>query len=231
MAELSEPVTFDVLQQAFQDAIGALQDAEVQFAIAGSFAVWARSGSEPPLVEDIDVVVRPTDVPAAAQALRDAGFRIEIPPEGWLVKAFHTAHNGAGEHLFVDIIHHMAGLPIDDRIFERASMVSVAAMEMSCLAAIDMMASGLLAVSASVLDYTGTVEKARLLREQFSWDELERRASDEPAAMAFFDIARRLGIDPRHPVQDASGLVDVHFRSTRRLPREVLDQVRAIAGG
>jgi hypothetical protein len=199
MSTLSSPVRFEKLELLFRDAAGALLDADVPFIASGSFAVWARTGTEPPMIEDIDLVVRERDIAAAARVLHGRGMRIELQPEGWLVKAFSNVTNDAGEHLFVDLIHSMSGVPVTDEVFARADTMSVTAMAVPVLAPIDMMASTLLAITPGTLDYTGVIEKARLLREQFDWDELEQRAEGTPSAMAFFDLARRFGIDPRQP--------------------------------
>jgi hypothetical protein len=183
----------------FRDAVDALLVEGIPFAVAGSIATWTHGGPEPPLVDDIDLVAREQDVVAAAVALRRAGLELEVPPEGWLVKAHHDLCNDRGERVFVDVITCMAGLPVDDEVLARCHVLHVTGVPVPCLAPVDQMTGTVLSLSPAMLDFRGAIEKARVLREQFDWDELERRATGYPAAEAFFDVARRLGVDPRTP--------------------------------
>jgi hypothetical protein len=41
-----------------------------------------------PPTHDVDFVIREADADAAARAFRARGMRVEIPPEGWLIKAY-----------------------------------------------------------------------------------------------------------------------------------------------
>src|SRR5215218_1332461 len=63
----------------------ALREADIEFALGGGLAAWARGG--PPTEHDIDFMIRAADAEAALAALRKEGMRTESPPEGWLVKA------------------------------------------------------------------------------------------------------------------------------------------------
>lgn len=204
MSTISMPVERSVLESVFRDAVGALEDADVSFAVTGSFGWWAHGGSFPGLDEDVDIALREVDVAAAATALHERGFRIQSCPEGWLVKAYHPRTNGCSEHLFVDLIHSMVGLPITDDVLERAVTTYVTAVAVRVLAPIDMMSTRLCILSPTHLDFTDIIQHARMFREQFDWDELERRASGNPSALAFFDVARRLGVDPRCPSDHAA---------------------------
>src|SRR5213592_1850066 len=65
----------------------ALRDGKVPFALAGGLAAWAHGG--PPTEHDIDLMIREADAELALSMLRDAGLRVDAPPEGWLVKAWH----------------------------------------------------------------------------------------------------------------------------------------------
>lgn len=229
MATLSAPVRRAVLDRVFREATGALLDARVRFAITGSFGAWARGAAPPALVEDIDVAVRERDIADAARALHAAGFRIEASPEGWLVKAFHAEANELGECVFVDLIHGLPGLPVTDAVLDRASPVYITAMAVPCLAPIDMMTTKLLVTGPVQLDFTEVMQQARLLREQFDWSELQRRAAGNPAALGFFDLARRLGVDPRHAPGEPMPVPNEPARGVRRLSAESLAAIRDLA--
>lgn len=197
MSRLSAPLPMDVLVHVFRDTLAALSRADVECAVLGGFATWALAGVPPAMDEDIDLVIRPSDAVRAAEALHDAGLRIETCNEGWLFKAFHDQTNAKGEHLFVDLIHDLVGMPIDDGVFERAVPAYVSAIPILCMAPDDMLSAKLLVCAPSMLDFTSPMQLARELREQLDWDEVERRVCDNACALGFFDVARRLGIDPR----------------------------------
>lgn len=197
MSRLEEPVSKQVWESMLKRAAAALRDSGVPFAIMGSIALWARTGKRPATSEDIDFAVRPHDVARAVEALVDTGFRIEVPDEDWLVKAWHAESDESGkERLFIDLIFAPAGIDIDDELFARAELAPVLALEMLVLSATDLMTTKLLALNQQRLDYVPSLEMARILREQIVWDELEQRTSQSPYAEAFFLLARRLGIHP-----------------------------------
>src|SRR5438045_8826916 len=78
--------SFEVIGTAMKRAAAALRDADVEFALAGSLASWARGGPES--THDLDFVIRERDAGRAGEALAAVGMRIEDPPEEWLVKAW-----------------------------------------------------------------------------------------------------------------------------------------------
>src|SRR5439155_10734669 len=72
------------LLDALKRAAAVLRDHDVDFALAGGFAVYARGGPETD--HDVDFVLRRDDAEQALALLVEAGFRAERPPEGWLYK-------------------------------------------------------------------------------------------------------------------------------------------------
>jgi hypothetical protein len=65
---------------------GVLKQVGIPFALAGGFAAYARGGVSSD--HDVDFLLRERDVETALKALAEAGFRIERPPEDWLVKVY-----------------------------------------------------------------------------------------------------------------------------------------------
>jgi hypothetical protein len=82
VAEDSSLKLIDTLKKA----AGVLRDEDLPYALAGGAAAYAR-GAMPP-THDVDFVIREADADAAARAFRARGMRVEIPPEGWLIKAY-----------------------------------------------------------------------------------------------------------------------------------------------
>ena len=166
----------------------ALREAGVPFLLGGGLACWARGGPE--TEHDLDLMVRREDAERTLAALVGAGMRPERPPEDWLLKA----HDG---EVLVDVIYRPASGAVDDRMFERAEEMEVAAMTVRVMALEDVLATKLLALDDHDLDYESLVEIARSLREQIDWDDVRERTADSPYAAAFFTLVEGLGIVSR----------------------------------
>jgi hypothetical protein len=170
---------------------GALRDAGIPFVLGGGLAAWARGG--PPSDHDVDFLVRPEDADRAVGALEKAGMRIERPPEGWLLKAYDG-------DVMVDVIFDPATGAVDDAMIERAEEREVLSARMRVLALEDIIASKLLALNETHLDFSGSLEIARAVREQVDWDEVRERTNESPYAKAFFTLVEELGIVARSSV-------------------------------
>jgi hypothetical protein len=182
---------FDRITAAMKKSAGALRGADVPFLLGGSLAAWARGGSSSD--HDVDLLVRPEDAERAAAALEGADMRIEKPPEGWLLKAWD------GEVL-VDVIFEPASGPVTDEMLARGEEREVLATPMRVMALEDVMVTKLMAMNETHLDYSGSLEIARPLREQVDWDEVRARTKDSPYAKAFFTLVEELGIVERSSV-------------------------------
>jgi predicted nucleotidyltransferase len=167
-----------------------LRDAGVPFALGGGLAAWARGG--PPTEKDIDLLIRAEDCQRAQQALADAGLRTEVPPEGWLVKAYDG-------DILIDLIHQPCGIVVDDELLERCDELSVHAVTMRVMRINDLLVSKLLSLTEHNLDYGPPLEVARAVREQVDWDLLWERTRHSPFARAFFALVVELGICDRVP--------------------------------
>jgi hypothetical protein len=176
---------FPDLLETLKEAAAALRDEEVPFLLGGGLAAWARGGPE--TVHDLDLMVKPKDAARAMDALEEAGFRIENPPEEWLYKAW----NG---DVLVDVIFEPSGGRIDDGMFERAEELDVHAVTMLVMSLEDVMTTKLLSLREHEVDYESVLEIGRALREQVDWDAVWSGTSDSPYARAFFYLAEQLGI-------------------------------------
>lgn len=183
MAE-TEP-QFEQLLETLKRAAAALRDAGVPFALGGGIAIWARGGAESE--HDLDLFLKPEDAERALEALAQAGFRPEKPPEGWLYKAWDG-------DVLVDLIFEPTGVAIDDEFLSRASETEVAAVRMPVMRPEDVIATKLLAMREHELDYDSVLEVARTVREQIDWDELRRRTKGSPYAKAFFTLVDELDV-------------------------------------
>lgn len=187
---MSGEPSLDAIAGALRAAVPTLRDANVPFALGGSFAAWARGGPKP--FNDLDLMIKPADAERALRELDAAGMRTEHPPEEWLLKAWH------GEVL-IDLIFNPAGLEITDEVFARADLLALFAIETPVLALEDMLQTKLLALNERSLDYSALLGIARSVREQIDWRELEARTSASPYARAFFTLTKELGVAPSKP--------------------------------
>ncbi len=180
------------LIDSMKKAAGAFAAADIPVVLGGGLAAWARGG--PVTDHDVDFFVHEEHVDAALQALSHVGMRTERPSEGWLVKAWD------GEVL-IDLIHHPAGLLVDDGLFERATRMDVMAQPLLVASAGDVLATKILALSEQDPNIRPILEIARTLREQVDWEFLRATVGDTPFGAAVLTLVERLGIASSEVVQ------------------------------
>jgi len=175
------------LLDALKRAAAVLRDHDVDFALAGGFAVYARGGPETD--HDVDFVLRRDDAEQALALLVEAGFRAERPPEGWLYKVYDD-----GDAL-IDLIYAPNNRPQDvPAILERADEMEIYAITLKVMSVTDVVASKLRALKEHEVDYDDVLEIARACREQIDWDVLRESTADSPYASAFFTLVDELGL-------------------------------------
>jgi hypothetical protein len=182
---LPQDAAFPAVLETMKRSSAALRDAGVPFLLGGGLAAWARGG--PPTEHDVDLLVRERDVERALAALGRVGFRLEQPPEEWLVKAWDG-------DILVDLIFRPYGGPIDDSHVERAARLEVAAQELLVAAIEDVLAAKVLALSEQEPDFAQVLALSRSLREQIDWDAVRAQVDHTPFGAAFFTLVERLGI-------------------------------------
>jgi hypothetical protein len=176
---------FRQLLETMKKAGRVLRDVGIPHALGGGLACWARGGPESE--HDVDFLVRPEDADRGLEALGEAGFRTERPPEGWLLKAYD------GE-ILVDLIFDPQGGRVDDAMLERSEELEVLAMRLPVASLEDVLVQKLLALTEQEPDYSSVLEIARALREQIDWNEVRRRTEESPFAQAFFTLLDELDI-------------------------------------
>ena len=177
----------EALREALKHTAVALKRGDVPFALGGGYASWALGGPEPE--HDVDFVVTEQDQERAAEVLAQAGLQVERPPEDWLFKVFH-------EGAMVDVIHRIGGIQVEPELLQRARDVEVLSVWMPVLDATDLLVGKLLALSEHACDLGKVLPAARALREQVDWERLTAQVEHNPFAMAFLELARRLGVAP-----------------------------------
>ncbi len=101
----------EVLLETLHDVVEALRDDGVDHLFMGG--IGAYSHARPRVTEDIDVFVRPGDVPRVRSALERAGFDVAEHDPAWLVKAWKRG-------VLVDVIFRSTGdIYLDDEMLRR----------------------------------------------------------------------------------------------------------------
>jgi hypothetical protein len=177
------------LLDALKVVAATLREAKIPFALAGGLAAWAHGG--PPTEHDIDLMIRESDADNALAVLRDAGLRVERPPEGWLVKAWF-------DDVLIDLIYGPRGMTVDDEFLDRCDELSVAAVEMRVMPLDDLLVGKLLALTEHNLDFGPPLEWARAVREQVDWQLVAERTTSSPFARTFLAMLDELDIAAPH---------------------------------
>jgi hypothetical protein len=101
-------------REVYKRALQALNAAAVQYVVAGAYAIYEYTGIYRQ-TKDLDLLLEPQYVIAAAEALRAAGFVTRLEDEHWIAKAKHDRH-------FIDLIYGMGnGLAFIDAGWYRYS--------------------------------------------------------------------------------------------------------------
>jgi hypothetical protein len=190
-----------------------LKQAEVPFALGGSFAVYAHGGHSSD--HDVDFLLRKEDVEAALRALVEAGFTAERPPEDWLVKVYD-------EGRMADLIYRPVERPVTDETLADTVVRPVGAIHMPVLSATALMVHKLLSFTQHYCDLARGLPVARSLREQIDWPRVRRETAHSPYAEAFLILLDRLGVVPfpgDEPVTPAIERVGARSASVKNTAR------------
>jgi len=166
-------------------AANQLKLSEVPFCLAGGFAVYARGGES--VDHDIDFLIKEADAERALSALKEIGFRTEVPPEGWLVKAFD-------EDRLIDMIYSPVQRPVTDETLADTDEIAVNACHMPVLSATELMIHKMLSWTAHYCDFARGLPVARSLREQIDWRRVYRECIASPYGHAFLVLIDRLEV-------------------------------------
>jgi hypothetical protein len=193
------------LIQTLKRVASTLQQANIPFALAGSFAVYARGGNS--CDHDVDFLIRERDVETAIDALVEVGFRAERPPEDWLVKVYD-------DELLVDLIFRPVQRPVTDETLADCDILPVNACHMPVLSATQLMIHKIMSFGPHYCDFTRALPVARSIREQIDWAAVRQETAPSPYAQAFLTLADQLGIvAKRIPQRDLKLLKEVGQRA------------------
>lgn len=127
---LVEGVEAETLTAVIRDAVAALEDAEVPYALMGGLAssIYGR----PRATADIDLFVKIDDAMRALETLGSAGFEVEETNPKWIYKA-------SRDGLTVDLMFAVyGGITLDDEMIARTRNEELAGVRLRVLAPEDM---------------------------------------------------------------------------------------------
>ncbi|MFG1608878.1 nucleotidyltransferase [Actinoplanes sp. NPDC049265] len=162
-----------------------LKQAEIPFALGGSFAVYAHGGHSSD--HDVDFLIREQDKERALEELAAVGFETEQPPEDWLVKVYE-------EGRMVDLIYRPVESPVTDATLADSVVRPVEAIAMPVISATQLMVHKLLSYSQHHCDFATGLPVARSLREQIDWERVRKETAQSPYAEAFLVLLDRLDV-------------------------------------
>ena len=177
----------EALRTALKRTGSALKQADLSFALAGSYALWARGGPE--TEHDVDFMIAEADVEKVVAALADAGLAVRRPPEDWLIKL-------DTDGVVVDLLHRAASEPVTEQLLSHADMMEVLSVQMPVLWATDVISGKLRAMSEHYCDFGPLLAAVRAVREQVDWPRLRAEVAGSDFAAAFLLLTDRLGISP-----------------------------------
>ncbi|WAL63605.1 nucleotidyltransferase family protein [Amycolatopsis cynarae] len=173
------------LLRTLTKVVTTLSAEEVEFAVAGGLAVYARGG--PPSEHDVDIFLLEQDVETATRALVAAGMRPEDPPENWLRKVYDG-------NVLVDLIFRPNYRGNMAELLARAEPLRIGPALAPVLDATDLMVDKLLVLTAHRCDFTPLLPIARGLREQIDWDRVAAETAGSPYAQAFLTLVEGLSV-------------------------------------
>jgi len=174
------------LRDALKRAASALKEHGPEFALAGSYALWAYGGPEP--VHDVDFAVAEEDTEAAALTLEKAGFQIDRTPEDWLFKAC------VDQHFVIDVLHQLNGTPVNADVIAAAEELDVLAIRMRVLSPTHVITEKLNALNEHHCDFAALLPAIRAVRERVDWDRVRADTTENDFAVAFLVLIDRLHI-------------------------------------
>ncbi|MFD6754644.1 nucleotidyltransferase family protein [Micromonospora gifhornensis] len=186
----------ETLLHTLKKVAAVLKQADIPFALGGSFAVYAHGGHSSE--HDVDFLIRQGDVDAALETLVAAGFTAERPPEDWLVKVYDGGR-------MVDLIHRPIETPVTEETFTDTVVRPVDAIHMPVLSATQLMVHKLLSFSQHYCDFARGLPLARSLREQIDWERVRKDTQHSPYAEAFLVLLDRLDVVPDAGTADGRG--------------------------
>ncbi|HUS18412.1 MAG TPA: nucleotidyltransferase [Terriglobales bacterium] len=178
-------------QQMFVDAIKAMNDAGIPYAVSGAFALHEHTGIWRN-TKDLDLFMLAKDVPRALKMLEGHGYKGEVKDPVWLAKAWRDGY-------YVDLITGMSNgvLRVDDSWMQRAIPANVVGVETRVLAAEELIASKIFVTRRERFDGADVAHLIYAMRDVLDWQRIFQLIGDHWEMLLWSLIFYRY-VYPRH---------------------------------
>lgn len=187
MTATPDPRVNTDLREALKLVAVVLKESGIPFALAGSYALWARGAPEPH--HDVDFIVAEDDAPRAAEVLADRGLEVVHPPEDWLFKVFL-------DDCMVDVLFRTNAESTTRDELVGVEQIEVESVMMPVLSATVLMEHKLNALEEHACDFGKVIPIARAVREQVDWETVRAGTAENVFAAAMLFLLERLAVVP-----------------------------------
>ncbi|HEY9086968.1 MAG TPA: nucleotidyltransferase family protein [Anaerolineaceae bacterium] len=167
-----EPDLAPEQQAVYRELLIALNNSGARYVIAAAFARNAYTRIWRP-TKDLDVFLPPADLKLAFNALREAGFRVEVVQNHWLAKAWKGTY-------FIDLIfgtgHNQ--VQVDDEMLAASQPIELWGVPTRLIAVEDMVAAACFIKGRKRNDLPDTLHLILAVEGNLDWDYILRRLGD-----------------------------------------------------
>jgi hypothetical protein len=181
----------------YVSALARMKSADIPFLVGGAFA-YARYSGLHRGTKDLDIFLRPADVPRTLALFERAGYRSELPFPHWLAKV-------RCDDMFIDLIFGSGNgiARVDDLWFEHAEKHEVLGLEVGLVPAEELLWSKAFIQERERFDGADVVHLLRELGPTLSWERLLMRFGDHwPVLFSHLVLFRFVYPDRRGAVPD-----------------------------
>jgi hypothetical protein len=172
-------MTHDLEQELawYRRGLNALKRAKVPFMVGGAYALWKYTGVRRP-TKDLDLFMKPSDLPEALRVLREIGCRTEVTARHWLGKAFYKGY-------LIDFILGMAnGVDqVDDSWFKHATKQRLIGVPVQIVGPEHMIWSKAFVMERDRYDGADIAHLILMLNKRMDWKLLVERFSGHEAVL------------------------------------------------
>ncbi|RPJ52459.1 MAG: nucleotidyl transferase [Chloroflexi bacterium] len=155
--------------RVYREALNVLNESGVNYAVGAAFAryvytsIWRQT-------KDLDIFVKPADLRAALDALRQGGFETEVKDRSWLAKAWKDGS-------FLDLIFGTGHgqVPIDDGSFEGSHQEKVLGVPVNLIPIEEMIASAAYVAGRNRFDGPEIAHLIHSVKGELDWKRILNR--------------------------------------------------------
>jgi hypothetical protein len=188
----------DPLTSFYVSSLARMKAAGVPFLVGGAFAYSRYSGIHRD-TKDLDVFVRPSDVPSTLALFEKAGYQTKIPFPHWLAKVY------CDDRMFMDVIFSSGNgvARVDDQWFEHAVEHDVLGLTVCLCPPEEMIWSKAFIQERERYDGADVAHLIRELGPTLSWERLLVRFGDDwPVLFSHLVLFRYIYPNRRQAVPD-----------------------------